>query len=358
MSGLAVRLRVERCSTAPFLLDVEFEAPAGITVVCGPSGAGKTTLLLSILGGLKPQAGRVTLGDRTLFDADRGTDLRIRHRRIGMVFQDALLFPHLDALHNVAFGASGPDADSRARDLLERVGAAALATRRPHELSGGQRQRVALVRSLAARPDALLLDEPFSALDLDAREQLGRLLIDLQTDSGIPFLHVTHDLDEAIRLGSALILLDEGRVVQTGPPAAVVARPASAVAARAVGTENRFTGTVARHAPDEGCTAVDLGGTTVQTGLLDLDPGAPVALGLRAEDILCSLDPLQRTSARNVIPGTVRELHPLGTAIELRVATPVSFRVLVTPVSVRELNLHPGATVHLVIKAAAFHRLI
>jgi len=360
VSRFAVNIALDRTirGETPFRLEASFESARGITVVCGPSGAGKSTLLLSMLGAIRPDRGSVALGDTTLFDSERGIDLPVRARRVGMVFQDAPLFPHLDAVRNVCFGIRGTDRVRRATALLEQVGAADLARRLPGELSGGQRQRVALARALGSEPGGLLLDEPFSALDGAARESLGQLLVELQATTGIPFIHVTHDLGEALRLGNLLVLLDDGSVAQCGPPGDVIARPASVAAARAVGTENLFNGTVLEHRGKEGCTEVDVGGTAVQTGLLDLAPGSSVALGLRAEDILLSLRPIRETSARNVIAGTVQEATPRGSAVEIRVTTPASFRVVVTPVSVRELGLEPGRQVYLLIKAAAIHRLV
>ena len=341
-----------------FHLEAAFADAGGITVVCGASGAGKSSLLLALLGALDGVRGRLDFGEVTLLDSSSGIDLPPRRRRLGMVFQDAPLFPHLDVLRNVAFGIRGRERSTAARELLERVGATELARRRPHELSGGQVQRVALARALGPEPRALLLDEPFSALDPAARESLGRLLVELQQTTGIPFVHVTHDLGEALRLGTQLLLLDEGRVVQTGPPSEVIARPASVAAARSVGTENLFAATVVRHLREEGCTEVTLGGTTVWTSLLDQPPASPVTLGVRAEDILLSVSAIRDTSARNVLRGEVQQLTERGPVIELRVTTPASFRVIVTPASVRDLTLEPGREVWLLIKATAFHHLI
>jgi molybdate transport system ATP-binding protein len=355
VSGFDVELQVERGEG--FRLDVAFRTTDSVTVAFGPSGSGKSTLLLAILGAVRPLRGRVTFDGRDLYDSTRRIDLPVRRRRIGMVFQDALLFPHLSALGNVAFGLRGPDRARRAGRLLDRVGALPLSGRRPSDLSGGERQRVALARALAAEPCALLLDEPFSALDAAARKSLAELVLELRSTTRIPFIHVTHDLGEALLLGDQLLLLDAGRVVQSGPPAEVIARPASIRAARAVGTENLFSATVLGHMTERGCTELDLGGTRVQTALLDDSPGSQIALALRAEDILLSLEPLHQTSARNVIPGTIEEIRTSGPAVELRVNTPVSMRVIVTPASVTDLALEPGKPVHLLIKAAAFHRV-
>ena len=159
-------------------------------------------------------------------------------------------------------------------------------------------------------------------------------------------------------MGDELLVLDRGRVVQTGPPARVIASPSSAATARAVGTENLFTGKVVAHHPERGYTEVDLGGTRVLTPLLAEDVGERVAIGLRAEDVFVSLRPLHETSARNVIAGTVDCVSTHGAARELVVSTPVRFRVVVTPASVEELGLRPGVRVHLLIKAASFHRLV
>ena len=163
--GFDLSVVLDRRTTrdARFRLDVEFRSGRGITVVFGPSGAGKSTLLETILGGLRPDGGRICICGRTVFNAARGIDLPVRRRRIGIVFQDALLFPHLDARQNVAFGAPGPDRARQADAMLERVGAGGLATRMPFDLSGGERQRVALARALAAHPEALLLDAPSGA---------------------------------------------------------------------------------------------------------------------------------------------------------------------------------------------------
>ncbi len=341
-----------------FKLDAEFRSDGGITVLFGPSGAGKSTLALAVLGALRPSRGRISVAGRTLYDSERGIDLPVRRRRVGIVFQDALLFPHLNVRANVAFGSPPPDAGRHADRMLERVGATLLAERMPCDLSGGERQRVALARALAAGPDVLLLDEPFSSLDRPARDSLATLLVDLQRTIRVPFLHITHDLGEALRIGHLLVLMDEGRVVQTGEPDAITRRPGSAAAARAVGTENLFTGVVRRNLPEEGYSEIDLGGTIVETALVPEKEGSRIALGLRAEDVLVATEEIRGTSARNVLPGTVEEIRAHGTGLELRITTPVPFRVIVTPAAGRELRLRTGSRLFLLIKANAFQRLV
>jgi molybdate transport system ATP-binding protein len=350
VSGLEVDLVAERGTQEgePFRLRVSFRTGGGITVVFGPSGAGKSTLLLSVLGALRPRSGRIALDGRVLFDAAARVDLPVRRRRIGVVFQDALLFPHLDARANVAFGLEGPERWRLADEVLGRVDGSSLARRRPAEMSGGERQRVAVARALAPRPDALLLDEPFSALDGPSRAALGSLLRSLQAESGIPFLHVTHDPVEALRLGSEMVVLERGAVAQVGPPGPVLG------AARWTEGDNLFAGVVLRHLEAEGYTSVDLGGTVVETALLAAPPGERVVLRLAPEDILLSLRAVRETSARNVIAGRVEELRPHAAGVEVRVSTPVVFRALLTHGAIRELGLAPGAPVHLLVKAYSF----
>ena len=359
MTGFEVDVAVARDSVAgvPFHLEAAFRAGGGITALFGPSGSGKSTLLLTILGAIRPDRGKIGVCGRVLFDHEADLDVPIPSRRVGIVFQDALLFPHLNALHNVAFGLRGAARGERALQMLRRVGSEALARRMPTQLSGGERQRVALARALAGRPDALLLDEPFSALDAVSREAMGALLLELQPELSVPFLHVTHDLGEALRLATEMVVLDGGRVVQTGIPAAVAANPLPEAAVRAIGSENVFSGEVLGDFPTEGYARVDLGGTVVETGLLGKAPGSKVVLGLRAEDVLLAVAPVVGISARNVLAGTVLDLCPRGTAIEVRVATPASFRVAVTRAAIQDLHLEPGRRVYLLAKATAFRRL-
>ncbi len=360
MTGVEVDVRVERAAAAgpPFELEAAFATEDPFAVVFGPSGAGKSTLLLAILGALRPSRGTIAIAGRVLFDSRRGVDLPTRERRLGIVFQDALLFPHLDARRNVAFGLRGTDRLRRADEMLERVGASPLARRRPDELSGGERQRVALARALAASPAGVLLDEPFSALDAASREALGGLVTRLQHETGLPFLHVTHDLGEALRLGTSLVVLDGGRVLEVGPPAALLSGPARSAAARAVGFDNVFTGTVLRHAHEEGWSEVDLGGTVVETGLLPEPPDALVAVGFRSTDVLVSIERISATSARNVLEGTVVAVERRGPVVEIVVETPVRMRAAVTPAAAASLRLAPGRRVFLLVKALAFHRLV
>lgn len=204
-----------------FELDVAFELPAGVGVLFGPSGAGKSLTLATVAGLRRPDRGRIAIAGRLVDDTEQGVHLSPQQRRVGMVFQDALLLPHRSVLDNVAMAARGiRGRDARrtaARDWLDRVGAAELAGRRPRSLSGGQRQRVALAHALVGDPVLLLLDEPLSALDLKVRRALRDFLREVIVDSGIPALVVTHDPDEAEAIGDVVVEFGAGVVEGVRP---------------------------------------------------------------------------------------------------------------------------------------------
>lgn len=226
-SGLHVRLR----QTEPIPLEIEFSCgPGELLVLVGPSGAGKSTLLRAICGLYKPRHGYVETAGQVWLDTTRAIDLPPHRRRAGLVFQAYALFPHLSALDNVVTALGHlPRGErlGRARVLLEAMHLAGLESRKPAELSGGQQQRVALARALARDPLALLLDEPFSAVDRRTRRNLYEELESLRRGVQIPIVLVTHDLDEAARLADRLVVLDRGELLQVGTPAEIKAMPTS-----------------------------------------------------------------------------------------------------------------------------------
>jgi molybdate transport system ATP-binding protein len=226
-TGLTVTLRQD----APIALDVEFAVAQGeIMALVGPSGSGKSTTLRAIAGLHVPSGGRVACQGSVWFDRDGGISVPPRERRAGMVFQSYALFPHLTAIENVAeaLGDIRPEQrQAQARALLERMHLDGLEDRRPAQLSGGQQQRVAVARALARRPDVLLLDEPFSAVDRVTRRRLRRELIELRRELSMPVILVTHDLDDVVRLADRMCVLNGGKILQTGTVDEVMARPAT-----------------------------------------------------------------------------------------------------------------------------------
>jgi molybdate transport system ATP-binding protein len=214
------------CPLRSFELALALEVERETLALVGPSGAGKTTVLRAIAGLVRPREGRVVLGGETLFDSERGIDRPPEERRVGLVFQEYALFPHLSVERNVAFGGRG-----RAAELLGRFGIAHLARARPQELSGGERQRVALARALARDPAVLLLDEPMSALDAHTRGAVRAELQELLRELALPTILVTHDFEDAAALADRVGVVADGRLLQLGTPDELVAAPTDAFVA-------------------------------------------------------------------------------------------------------------------------------
>jgi molybdate transport system ATP-binding protein len=248
------RFSVEITKRLPeFTLDVAWSAGDGVAVLFGPSGAGKTLTLQCLAGLIRPDAGRIVVDDRVLFDSAAGVDLPPQHRRVGYVFQGYALFPHLTVGQNVVFGLRDrPRAERQARaaEVIERLGLGGLEHRRPGELSGGQRQRVALGRALAIDPALLLLDEPLSALDAPLRRSLRDELRTILSGWGTAAVLVTHDFTEAYQLADRIVIYEGGRVIQSAPRAELLWQPASEAVARIMGLRNVLHGTVVKAMPD------------------------------------------------------------------------------------------------------------
>jgi molybdate transport system ATP-binding protein len=250
---VSARLEVRVVKRLPgFTLDVAWTAGDGVAVLFGPSGAGKTLTLQCLAGLLRPDAGRIVVDGRVLFDGE-GVDVPPQGRRVGYVFQGYALFPHLSVAENVGFGLRDLPRARRAektRAVLERLGLADFAERLPRDLSGGQRQRVALGRALAIDPALLLLDEPLSALDAPLRRALRDELRAILADWRTAAVVVTHDFTEAYRLADRIVVYDAGRVVQSAPRSELLWQPASESVARIMGIRNLLHGTVVKATAD------------------------------------------------------------------------------------------------------------
>jgi molybdate transport system ATP-binding protein len=347
-------LRAEaRTALGALALDVALEVPAGACLaLAGPSGAGKSSVLRVVAGLLRPRQGRVRCGDDVWLDTGRGVDLPPERRRCGYVFQDYALFGHLRAWQNVAYGLRDlPRAARRARadELLDRFGVGHLAESHPRTLSGGERQRVALARALARRPAAILLDEPLSALDARTRARAGRELVAILREAAVPSVVVTHDFTEAALLADRVSVVDAGRVVQHGTPAALAAEPTTAFVAD-------FTGAVVltgvARAGGGGLTLVDLdgGGTVAST-----QPArGPVAVSVFPWEI--AVGPPDRpdpSSAQNHVPAEVLTITAVGNRVRVGLAGPQPFSAEITQPAAQALGLRPGARVTATWKAAA-----
>ncbi|MEX0683440.1 MAG: ABC transporter ATP-binding protein [Dehalococcoidia bacterium] len=345
-----------RHTAGDFALDVAFDSPGGTLVIIGPSGAGKTLTLKAIAGVLSPGAARITLDGRILVDTASGVSMPSQLRRVGYVPQDYALFPHMTVEGNVGYGLrglSGAARHARVDELIDLVGLAEQRKLRPRALSGGQRQRVALARALAVRPDILLLDEPFSAVDAPARQSLIEDVAGVLARTATPTVLVTHNRDEALRLGDRLAVLIAGRIRQLGSPAEIFSAPADEEVAAFVGVETIAEGRVETIA--DGLASVRVGDHTIEAGG-EVTPGDPVLVCLRPEDV--ALGPRTEgtaTSARNRLPATVRRIVPSGPWLRVEMDAGFPLVALITKQSLEDLALAPGSPVLATFKATAVH---
>jgi molybdate transport system ATP-binding protein len=342
-------LQAELRDAGPLGLEATLTVPRGeCLALAGPSGAGKTTLLRALAGLLRPLGGRIVCDDVTWLDTDAGIDVAPERRRIGMVFQDHALFPHLSAWRNVAYPLAGLPRDERRRrahELLDRLGLADRCDARPHALSGGERQRVALARALARDPALLLLDEPLSALDSRTRAASAAHLAATLRASSAPAVLVTHDFAEAAQLADRIAVIDGGRIVQEGAAAELTAAPVSAFVAD-------FTGAVVLTGIADGTLVRLDGGGAVSTA----EPATgPVAVTIHPWDIALDEPAAQASgSSRNRLPARIVSVTALGSRVRvglLAAETPLVSEV--TPETVARMALAPGGEVVAVFKAAA-----
>jgi molybdate transport system ATP-binding protein len=336
-----------------FALEIRLQVEEEILVLFGPSGAGKTSTLRAVAGLLTPDSGEILYDGQVFFRRHRAgsaVDLPPRRRGIGYLFQEYALFPHLDAVGNVAYGLGrGAEARQTALGLLERMRLQHLADRYPAEMSGGQQQRVALARAVARRPRILLLDEPFSALDMTLRERLRRDIRALQQELHLVVLCVTHNLEDAVALGDRLAVIQDGEVKQVGLVEDVFNRPSSLQAAEAVGVRNLFRARVTSAGADH--VRLDWDGLALMAPAQPAAPGTLVPVYVRPEDIkiLYPDRPLGPSLAVNQMDALVQTVSVNGGVRTLRLSLSNGHEVEVRgPAYVyEELDLKPGLRVQL-----------
>jgi len=343
-----------------FSLTVEFSAPAGISILFGASGAGKTTVLDCVAGLNAPDSGSIIAGELTLFDRAAGVNLPVARRRVGYVFQDLALFPHLTVEKNVAYGlrnCTRANRQKRVAAMLESFGIQHLSRRKPAEISGGEKQRVALARALVTDPQVLLLDEPLAGLDAPTKSKILDDLRAWNEAHGIPILYVTHSREEVFALGERVFVLEDGRIVAQGSPHEVMTAPRQETVAQLTGFENVFEAVVVSAHEDRGTMTCLLEGSTVEieTPLLRAPVGSRLLVGIRAGDILLATVEPRGLSARNIIPGRVASLAQRDVIVVTKVDCGVEVEVHLTLAARDSLQLSSDRPVWLVVKTHSCH---
>ena len=342
-----------------FRLQAEFAAPEGVTVLFGRSGSGKTSVVNAVAGLLRPEAGRVSVGARVLQDSARGLWLPPHRRRLGYVFQEARLFPHLTVAQNLRFGRwfapRGADLPDESR-VVEMLGIGALLKRRPGQLSGGERQRVAIGRALLAGPELLLADEPLAALDEARKAEILPYFERLRDEAMVPVLYVTHSPAEVARLATTVVVMEDGRVRAAGPAAEVMSDPHVMPLGSAEAGAVLVARVVAHHA--DGLSELEAGGHALWVPRVAAAPGTELRLRIRAQDVMLALGRPEGISALNVLPCTVSEVRRgdgPGAMVQLQAP---GGRILsrITGRSAEALGLAPGLRVHAVLKAVSVAR--
>ena len=343
-----------------FFLDARFTARAGLTALFGRSGSGKTSLINLLAGLATAEDGRIAIGNQVLYDSKAGIDSAPEHRRLGYVFQEGRLFPHMSVRGNLEYGMNLVPVEDRHQNfprVVELLDLESLLRRRPKTLSGGEKQRVAIARALLASPRLLLMDEPLVALDTARKNEILPFIERLRDDLGLPIVYVSHAIDEVIRLADTLVLIADGGVVATGGVEELMGRldlnpHTGRFEAGAV-----LSAIVSRRDTGFGLCELTVAGKRLLVPGLDLPEGTRLRLRVRARDVSLSLKPPVEISVLNVLEGVVREIDagdgPQANIL-LDIGAPLIARV--TRRSVHDLDLRPGKIVHALIKAVAIDR--
>src|SRR5579864_3242680 len=342
-----------------FTLDASFDSADGLTALFGRSGAGKTSLINAIAGLLRPERGRIVVDGEVLTDTGRGIFVPARRRRIGYVFQEGRLFPHLSVRQNLLYGrwfAPKGGQAGEVEQIVDLLGIGGLLARRPANLSGGEKQRVAIGRALLTQPRLLVMDEPLASLDEARKAEILPYIERLRDAAGVPIVYVSHAIAEVTRLATTMVVLSEGRVAAAGPTAAIMARIDLFPLTGRVEAGAILQTRVAAHDLTFGLTTLRAAAGELRVPRLDLPLGALLRVRIRARDVMIALAPPERLSALNVLPGTVAEIGRAdGPIVEMRLDCAGEALVArLTRRSVEALGLAPGRLVYAVIKSIAF----
>jgi molybdate transport system ATP-binding protein len=328
--------------------------------VFGPSGSGKTTLLHCVAGLIKPRDAKISVITRVVCNRPGGTWSAPERRKLAIVTQDPLLFPHLSLRGNLTYAPGAGDAleSDAGWKIVDVLRLKPLLGRGVSSLSGGEKQRVALGRALLSKPEMLLLDEPTSSLDAELAREVLSLLLEVKRGLKVPMLFVTHKAGELMALADDCVVLDAGKVVAQGPPVQVLSRPKAIGVANLVGVDNLLRLRVVRHDETGGVTILDHGGVELAAPLTAVEPNKQVSVGIYADEIMLCLEKPAGLSARNALPCTVTQVDEVGREVLVRLATGTTELLSrITPAAAAELKLTAGSRVIAVIKTSACHLL-
>jgi molybdate transport system ATP-binding protein len=342
-----------------FSLEVQFQSDAGLIGLFGRSGSGKTTLIHLIAGLLRPGSGRIEVDGQTLFDSARSIDVPAHRRRVGLVYQDSLLFPHLSVRQNLLFGhffTPRPERRVPYQSVIDTLGIGALLDRRPGTLSGGERQRVALARALLASPRILLMDEPLASLDFDRKIEIMGLIERLRDDFGIPIIYVSHAIEEVSRLAGHVVVLEAGRVVAAGAPSHALSQVNRAPHDDRFGIVSIIECHVASFDPEFEVTRLQHpAGAIVVAGQVG-PKGKAVRVLIRATDVALAGSRPSALSIRTILSGGVAAIQSAEGAsaiVEIALDGGGRLSASVTRLAVSELGLDPGSRIYALVKAVA-----
>jgi molybdate transport system ATP-binding protein len=344
-----------------FALDVRLSAPGGVAALFGRSGSGKTSIVRAIAGLAKPADGRIAVAGSVLFDSASGIDVPVEKRRIGYVFQDARLFPHMSVEANLRYGlkrAAPADRPVGFATVVDLLGIGALLARRPANLSGGERQRVAIGRALLAQPRILLMDEPLASLDAPRKAEVVPYLDGLRRSLDIPVVYVTHALDEVLRLADTLVVVDAGRIAAAGPVAELTARVDLGPLVGRFEAGAALDATVAGHDPAFALTRLAFDGGELVVPAVEAPVGTALRVLVRARDVMLATRRPEGISARNVLSGRIVAVAlEAGAHAEVAVAVGgTRLRARITRAAAAELGLAEGSPVYAVVKSVAVGR--
>lgn len=346
-------------------LDIEaaFKAEPGVTALFGRSGAGKTSIIHMIAGLLNPDRGRITANGRVLFDSEERVSLPVHKRRIGYVFQDGRLFPHLTVRQNLVYGRWFTPRDERSEDIgtvADLLDIGALFDRLPGSLSGGEKQRVAIGRALLSSPKLLLMDEPLASLDENRKQDILPYVERLRDETSIPIVYVSHSLAEVTRLASTVVLVSEGKAEAVGPTVEIMARTDLFPMTGRFEAGAVIECTVSGRDTERGLTRLSSPAGELLVPSVDIDEGTVLRTRVRARDVMIATEPPKGFSALNVVPATVADIRTDPPYADVRLdAGGAVLLARITEYSVRNLKLKKGRKVYAVIKSTAFdHRAL